>query len=248
MRTPMLAANWKLNKSVSETEAFIGEFLPLVEKAKAVDIVLAPVFTSLQAAGLKLKGSNVKLAAQDVYFEESGAYTGEVSPSLLKDVGVELVIVGHSERRQYFGETDELLNKKAKAAQAAGLTVIFCIGEPLDIRESGKTNELLGGQIEGGLKGLDPAGLVLAYEPIWAIGTGVTASPEQAQETQNFVRGHVGGVLGKEAAEGLRILYGGSVKPANAKELMACADVDGALVGGASLEPASFAGIVNFGG
>ena len=244
----MLAANWKLNKSVSETEAFIGEFLPLVEKASGVDIVLAPVFTSLQAAAARLKGSNVKLAAQDVYFEESGAFTGEVSPSLLKDVGCELVIVGHSERRQYFGESDDLLNKKAKAAQAAGLTVIFCIGEPLDVRESGKTNDLLAGQMDGGLKGLDPAGLVLAYEPIWAIGTGVTATPEQAQETQNFVRGHAAGILGNEAAEGLRILYGGSVKPANINELMACGDVDGALVGGASLEPASFAGIVNFGG
>lgn len=244
----MIAANWKLNKSVSETEAFIAEFLPLVKDAKGVDIVLAPVFTSLQAAGAKLKGSNVKLSAQDCYFEESGAFTGEVSPSLLKDVGCGLVIVGHSERRQYFGESDELLNKKATAAQAAGLTVIFCIGEPLEVRESGKTNDLLSGQLNGGLKGLDPARLVLAYEPIWAIGTGVTATPEQAQETQNFVRTHTAGIIGKEAADGLRILYGGSVKPSNIKELMSCADVDGALVGGASLEPASFAGIVNFGG
>ncbi len=248
MRTPCIAANWKLQKTVAEVEAFIDAFLPLVEKNTTVEMVLAPVFTALYAAGKKLSGSNVGLSSQDVYHEESGAFTGEVSPSLLQDVGCKYAIVGHSERREYFNESDEFLNKKAKAAQAAGMTVIFCCGEPLEIREKGGTNDLLARQLDNGLAGLDAGALVLAYEPIWAIGTGVTATPEQAQETHNFVRSHVGKVLGAEAAASIRIQYGGSVKPGNIKELMACEDVDGALVGGASLEAESFAQIVNFGG
>ncbi|MCK4910013.1 MAG: triose-phosphate isomerase [Thermodesulfovibrionales bacterium] len=248
MRTPCIAANWKLQKTVAEVEAFIDAFLPLVKDNTTVEIVLAPVFTALHAAGKKLAGSNVGLSSQDVYHEEKGAFTGEVSPSLLMDVGCKYAIVGHSERREYFNETDEFLNKKAKAIQAAGMTVIFCCGEPLSVRESGKTNDLLAGQLDGGLKGLDTNKLILAYEPIWAIGTGVTASPEQAQETHKFIRSHIEKILGADAAASMRIQYGGSVKPGNVKELMACEDVDGALVGGASLEAESFAQIVNFGG
>ncbi len=248
MRTPSIVANWKLQKTVAEVEAFIDAFIPLVKDNSSVEIVLAPVFTALHAAGKKLAGSNVGLSSQDVYFEESGAFTGEVSPSLLMDVGCKYAIVGHSERREYFNESDEFLNKKAKAVQAAGMTVIFCCGEPLETRESGKTNDLLAGQLDGGLAGLDPKKLILAYEPIWAIGTGVTASPAQAQETHNFIRSHVAKIFDADAAGALRIQYGGSVKPANIRELMDCPDVDGALVGGASLDPESFAQIVNFGG
>ncbi len=241
-----MAANWKLQKTVAEAEGFIEAFLPLVKNNDSVEIVLAPVFTALHAAGKKLSGSNVGLSSQDVYHEESGAFTGEVSPSLLMDVGCKYAIVGHSERRGYCNESDELLNKKAKAAQAAGMTVIFCCGEPLEVREKGGTNDLLAGQLDGGLAGLDPEKLIIAYEPIWAIGTGVTASPEQAQETHKFVRSHIAGMFGAAVAEKMRIQYGGSVKPGNVKELMACEDVDGALVGGASLEAESFAHIVNF--
>ena len=248
MRTPSIVANWKLQKTVAEVEAFIDAFIPLVKDNSSVEIVLAPVFTALHAAGKKLAGSNVGLSSQDVYFEESGAFTGEVSPSLLMDVGCKYAIVGHSERREYFNESDEFLNKKAKAVQAAGMTAIFCCGEPLETRESGKTNDLLAGQLDGGLAGLDPKKLILAYEPIWAIGTGVTASPAQAQETHNFIRSHVAKIFDADAAGALRIQYGGSVKPANIRELMDCPDVDGALVGGASLDPESFAQIVNFGG
>ncbi len=243
-----MAANWKLQKTVAEAEAFIDAFLPLVKDNSTVEIVLAPVFTALHAAGKKLAGSNVGLSSQDVYPEESGAFTGEVSPSLLTDVGCKYAIIGHSERREYCNESDEFLNKKAKAAQAAGMTAIFCCGEPLEVRESGGTNDLLARQLDGGLKGLDPEKLIIAYEPIWAIGTGVTATPEQAQETHNFIRTHLARVFDDSVAQAMRIQYGGSVKPGNVKELMACQDVDGALVGGASLEPQSFAQIVNFGG
>ena len=246
MRTPCIAANWKLQKTVAEVEAFIDAFLPLVKDNDSVEMVLAPVFTALHAAGKKLAGSNVGLSSQDVYHEESGAFTGEVSPSLLQDVGCEYAIVGHSERRQYFSETDEFLNLKAKAAQAAGMTVIFCVGEPLEVREKGGTTDLLARQLDNGLAGLDLEKLILAYEPIWAIGTGVTATPDQAQKTHCFIRIHVAKIFAGGAVEALRILYGGSVKPANIRELMDCPDVDGALVGGASLEAESFAQIVNF--
>jgi triosephosphate isomerase len=246
MRRPFISANWKLQKTVGEAEAFIDAFLPMVEGVTDVDIVIAPVFTALHASGKKLKGTNVSLASQNVYFEESGAYTGEVAPGMLVDVGCQYAIVGHSERRGYFNETDDILNKKAKAAIAAGLKVIFCIGESLAQREGGQTNDHLAGQLTNGLKDIDLADIVVAYEPIWAIGTGVTASPQQAQDTHAFVRGHLRSMSDK--ADDTRILYGGSVKPDNVKELMALEDVDGALVGGASLKPDSFASLVNFGG
>jgi triosephosphate isomerase len=243
----MIAANWKLHKTVAEALAFVDEFLPMVEgSTDTVETVIAPVYTALHAVGQRLKGTDVALASQNVYFEESGAFTGEVSPGLLLDVGCSYAIVGHSERRQFFGETDAMLNRKATAAIKAGLNVIFCIGESLAQRESGKTNEHLAGQLTEGLIGLSPANLVIAYEPIWAIGTGVTASPGQAEDAHEFIRRHLKGIFGDAASE-MRILYGGSVKPDNVKVLMSQPDVDGALVGGAALKAESFAALVNFG-
>lgn len=246
MRKPFIAANWKMYKTTSETKDFIAKFLPAVSSVKNVEIVLAPPFISLPLAGELLKGSNVALSAQDMYFEAEGAYTGEVSAKMILDVGCKWVIVGHSERRQYFNETDEFLNKKAKAAKAAGLGVIFCIGESLDERNSGKMFDVIKREIEGGLQGIDTDNLVVAYEPIWAIGTGVTATPDQAQEAHAFVRDRLRDMYGAKADD-IRILYGGSVKPDNVTEIMSKPDVDGALVGGASLKPDSFEKIVKFG-
>ncbi len=245
MRRPFIAANWKMYKTNAETKNFIADFLLLVEFVKDVDIIIAPPFTSLSTAAELLKGSNVRLAAQDVYFEEEGAYTGEISPKMLLDAGCEHVIIGHSERRQYFQETDEIVNKKIKAARAGGLGVIFCIGESLEERKSGKTFDVIKGQIDGGLKDVDDEHMVVAYEPIWAIGTGVTATPEQAQEAHAYVRERLKNLYSDKADE-MRMLYGGSVKPENVAELMSKPDVDGGLVGGASLKPDSFAKIVKF--
>lgn len=246
MRIPVIAANWKLQKTVKEAEEFLDAFLPEVKDARDVEAVIAPVFTALQAAGKKLEGTSVELCAQDVYFEESGAFTGEVAPSMLIDVGCKRVIVGHSERREYFSEDDELLNKKAAAALKAGLRVIFCCGESLEQREAGKTNDVLAGQLEGGLRDVPVEQVVVAYEPVWAIGTGVTATPVQAEDAHAFIRGRLSATHGADGAESVRILYGGSVKPENVDELMACQNIDGALVGGASLKPDSFARLVKF--
>lgn len=245
MRRPFISANWKMYKTSDETRDFISAFLPAVKSVSDVDIVLAPAFTSLAAAGELLKGTNVDLSAQNMYFEAEGAYTGEISAKMILDLGCKYVILGHSERRQYFGETDEFLNKKVKAARAAGLSVIFCIGETLDERNGGKMFDVIKRQVVDGLKDVNTDGLVIAYEPIWAIGTGVTATLDQAQEAHKFVRDQLRNVYGGKADE-LRILYGGSVKPDNVKELMAKPDVDGALVGGASLKPDSFEKIVKF--
>ncbi len=245
MRLPLIAANWKMNKTTAETREFITEFLPLVDGVKDVEIVIAPAFTSLPVAAKFLKGSNVKLAAQDVFWETEGAYTGEISPLMLKDVECTYVIIGHSERRQYFNETDEIVNRKIRAAQEAGLGIIFCIGETLQEREDGETLQVLKRQITEGLKGLSAQGLVIAYEPVWAIGTGRTATPEQAEEAHSFIRKELKALYGNEA-EQIRILYGGSVKPDNIASLMAQPNVDGALVGGASLKPDSFSKIVRF--
>jgi triosephosphate isomerase len=241
-----MAANWKMHMTVPEALGFLEDFLPKVEGVTDAEIVVAPAFTALQPVGEKLRGTNVALAAQNVFHEEKGAYTGEIAPGMLADLGCEHVIIGHSERRQYFGETDETVNKRIKAAQKAGLKVIFCIGESLEQRESGKTNEVLNGQLSGGLRDVDVSGIIIAYEPVWAIGTGVTATPEQAQETQNHIRAELKAMYGGDKGDQTRILYGGSVKPDNVDDLMACADVDGALVGGASLKPDSFARLVNF--
>jgi triosephosphate isomerase len=245
MRRPFIAANWKMNKTVPEALDFVQSFLSSVKDINDTEIVIAPPFTALHAMSDKIKGSNVMLSAQNAYFEEKGAFTGEVSPCMLKDTGCEYVIIGHSERRQYFHESDEIVNKKIKTAQKNGLKVIFCIGETLDQREAGRTFDVLNSQIENGLKDIDASGIVAAYEPVWAIGTGKTATPDQAQEAHLHIRNRLRELVG-EAANTIRILYGGSVTPENVDILMACPDVDGALVGGASLKPDSFERIVRF--
>lgn len=237
-----------MNKLVDEAVALANELKPLVSEAKDVDVVVCPVFTALYPVAQALQGSNVEVGGQNCYVKESGAYTGEISPQMLKDAGCTWTILGHSERRQYFNESDEFLNEKLKFALASGLKVMFCIGETLDEREGGKMNDVLTRQVTQGLLGLseaDFANLSVAYEPIWAIGTGVTASPEQAEEAHAFVRNLVSDQFGGTVAAGLRIQYGGSMKPDNAAELLAKPNVDGGLIGGAALKADSFAAIVN---
>ncbi len=240
-----MAANWKMNKTAGETRAFLDEFLPLVRDVQDVDIVIAPPFTSLPAAAALIKGSNVLLSAQDIFYEDKGAYTGEVSPVMLTDVGCTQVIIGHSERRQHFKESDEIVNKKIKAARKHNLDVIFCIGEALEEREAGKTFDVLKREVEEGLKDVPSDSIVVAYEPVWAIGTGKTATTGQAQEAHKYIRERLSALYGG-AAQDIRILYGGSVTPENIDSLMDCADLDGALVGGAGLKAGRFARIVKF--
>jgi triosephosphate isomerase len=249
MRTPVIAGNWKLFKTIAEATGMVNELKPLVAGTTGVEIVVAPVFTALSRTAEALSGSNVRLAAQDCYWEEEGAFTGEVAPKLLVDAGCSHVIIGHSERRQYFGETDETVNKKAKAAIAAGLTAIVCVGETLSEREDDRTFWVIEAQLRGGLDGFSGDQLaksVIAYEPVWAIGTGKTASDAQAQEVHAFIRSLISKMFGQPVADAIRILYGGSVKPDNVKGLMSQPDIDGALVGGASLKADSFAAIANF--
>jgi len=234
-----------MNKSISETMEFLVSFIPEVKEKNDVDIAIAPPFTSLAAARQMLKDTGILLAAQDVYFEDKGAYTGEISPPMLADAGCKYVIIGHSERRQYFHETDDIVNKKIGAAKKAGLGVIACIGESLDEREGGKTFAVLQRQISRGFEGIDHSSMVVAYEPVWAIGTGKTATPGQAQEAHAYIRERLRILYGNKAEE-LCILYGGSVTPDNVDSLMACRDVDGALVGGASLKVESFVKIIKF--
>lgn len=234
-----------MNKTVSETREFLKSFIPMVRDIQNVEIVIAPPFTSLSAAAGELKGSNVRLSAQDTFWEEKGAFTGQISPKMLVDAGCSYVIIGHSERRQYFHEDDALVNKKIRAAHKAGLRVIFCVGETLEEREAGRTFDIIRREIEEGLAGVGPENLVVAYEPVWAIGTGKTATTDQAQDVHAFIRKSLVTIYGS-AAEELRILYGGSVTPENVDSLMACMDVNGALVGGASLKPESFFKIVSF--
>ena len=241
MRKPFIAANWKMNKTSQETEEFINTFIPLVKDISDVDMLIAPTFISIETASRLLKSSNVLLGAQNVYHEESGAYTGEISPDMLLAAGCSHVIIGHSERREYFSETDEVVNKKIKLARSKGLEVILCIGESLEERESNRTFDILGGQLSGSLADLSLEGITIAYEPIWAIGTGKTATDEQANETHTFIREWL--TKNKENADRVRIQYGGSVKPENIASLMAQPEIDGALVGGASLKPDSFAKI-----
>jgi triosephosphate isomerase len=245
MRRPVIAANWKMNKKIEEAQAFLDEFIPLVWNERDVDIVIAPPFTALYTMANLLKITNIGLAAQDLFYEDKGAYTGEISPVMLTDIGCSYVIIGHSERRIYFGETNEIVNKKIRAARRHGLEVIFCIGESLSEREAGMTFDVLKRQISEGIRDISSDGLILAYEPVWAIGTGKTATPDQAQEAHESIRKTLSHLYG-EPAKGVRILYGGSVTPENADVLMACHDVDGALVGGASLKADSFAGIVKY--
>jgi len=247
---PVIAANWKMNKTLGETEEFIEKFKKEIAStlsAQQVEVVLIPPYTALKQAADSVKGSAIKIGAQNMYWEEQGAYTGEVSPVMLRDIGCTYVVLGHSERRQYFGESDEWVNKKVKAAIAHGLIPIVCVGEKINEREAGATEQVIRKQVEGSLAGLHAnqvAGMVIAYEPVWAIGTGKTASEEDAQRVNKFIRGIVAEMVGQKAAEEMFIQYGGSVKPGNAAGLMAQPDIDGALVGGASLDPESFAAII----
>ena len=250
MRKPVIAGNWKMYKLLGEAVDTALALKPLVANANHCEVVIAPVFTALKTVAARLEGSNIRVAAQDCAVQnEFGAHTGEVAPAMLKDVGCSHVIVGHSERRQFYGETDESVNKKTKAALLAGLTAIVCVGERLAEREAGRAEPVVEEQLVNGLEGLtvaDMGRIIIAYEPVWAIGTGKTATPEQAQEMHRFIRKIIGGTHGDEIADKTRILYGGSVKPDNIASLMSLPDVDGALVGGASLEAASFAEIVNY--
>ena len=246
MRKPIIAGNWKMNKTAAEGAALVEELKPLVKDANC-DVVVCVPFTDIPAVSAAAKGSNIHMGAQNVHFAEKGAYTGEISADMLKEFGVEYVIIGHSERRQYFGETDETVNKRMHAALAAGLTPIVCIGESLEERETGKTEDVLAVQIEEGFKGLDDISkIVIAYEPIWAIGTGKTATAEQANETIAFIRKKCAEVFCPKCAEKVRIQYGGSMNAKNCKELMAMPEIDGGLIGGASLEAEDFSIIVNY--
>ncbi|MCF6283779.1 MAG: triose-phosphate isomerase [Candidatus Hydrogenedentes bacterium] len=246
-RKPLVAGNWKLNKLVGEAVATVEALKPLVADVSNVDIVVCPVYTALHAAAQAAAGSNVEVGAQNAYNKENGAFTGEISPQMIKDTGCTWVIIGHSERRQYFGEGDALLNEKLHFALGTGLKVMFCIGETLEEREGGKMDDVLTRQITEGLKGVSEAqfaNVAIAYEPVWAIGTGVTASPEQAESAHLFVRDLVRKLFGDAVADGVRIQYGGSAKPGNAAELISQPNVDGFLVGGAALQADSFAGII----
>ena len=251
MRKKIIAANWKMNMTVGETEAYLRDFRLEVEEVTAVEIVIAPPFTALAKMSDLLGGSQkIKLGAQNMYFEASGAFTGEISPSMLRELFVRYVILGHSERRQIFAETDALINKKVLAALASELKPILCVGETLAERDAGKELEVLERQLRGSLAGVSTEQLldvIIAYEPVWAIGTGRNATPQQAQDAHKHVRSVIAELSDNATAEKVRIQYGGSVKPANAKSLLIQQDIDGALVGGASLEPRGFAEIVKAG-
>ncbi len=249
-RKYLMAGNWKMHKTVKEAQAYVETFLPLVKEETEREIMLAPSFTALYALVDLLKDTNVVLGAQNCHWEDEGAFTGEVSPKMLAELGVTYVIIGHSERRHIFGETDEVIRGKIEAALRHGLHPIMCVGETLDERVAGDTMLVLERQLREGLKGFSAAdlkNLVLAYEPVWAIGTGKTATPEIAQEAHAFCRKILSDMFGDDFAQSIRILYGGSVKPENVVGLMAQTDIDGALVGGASLSPESFSRIVCFG-
>jgi triosephosphate isomerase len=249
MRRPVIAGNWKMYKTQAEARAYFAALAPLVQGCVHCDIIVAPPFTALASAVESAKGTPISIAAQDMHGEPEGAFTGEVSAAMLVDAGCRAVIIAHSERRQFFGETDERAYKKVKAALVAGLTPILCVGELVSEREGGKTEEVLERQFSGGLAvltGAEFSRIILAYEPVWAIGTGRTATPEMAAEAHRFLRQQAAATFTPERASGLRILYGGSVKPDNIKGLMAQVEIDGALVGGASLNAEAFASIVNF--
>lgn len=248
-RLPFIAGNWKMNKTVEEALVLVRELKGSLKDVKDVEVAIAPPFTALYPVSQELKGSSILLASQNLFWEEKGAFTGEVSPVMLKECGCHYAIIGHSERRQYFGETDGTVNRRIKAAFSHGLKVIFCIGETLQEREGGKTFSVVEGQLEGGLKEIgekEMERIVLAYEPVWAIGTGKTATPEQAEEVHRFIRQKLERLYSKNVSESIRVQYGGSVTPENVKGLMGQEDIDGALVGGASLKADSFAKIVRF--
>jgi len=250
MRQPVLAGNWKMHKTVAEAVGLVGELRASLDATPVSrEVIVAPPFTTLAAVAQALRGSGIQVAGQTMHFEKEGAFTGEISPAILKDAGASHVILGHSERRQLFGETDDGVGKKARAAFDHGLTPIVCIGETLAEREAGRMFEVIERQLERGLRALTPdeaAVAIVAYEPVWAIGTGKTATPAQAQEVHAFVRKRVSASHGEPVAAALRILYGGSVKPDNIDGLMAESDIDGALVGGACLKSESFLRIVRF--
>jgi triosephosphate isomerase len=247
MRKKVIAGNWKMNKDLHQSQNLVSEIINGLGKDIKAEVIVCPPFTSLSEVSSLLKGTQIKLGAQNMYYEESGAFTGEVSADMLKSVGCEYVILGHSERRVIFNEPDELINKKIKAALAKGLKPIFCIGELLEQRENGETMQVVSRQVEKGLEGVSAEqmkNLIIAYEPVWAIGTGKTATPQQAQEVHSFIRELVDKKFNASVSENLIIQYGGSVKPDNANQLLSQKDIDGALVGGACLKADSFLGII----
>jgi len=249
VRLPLMAGNWKMNKTIEEAIDLVRQLKSATAGVEGVEVAVAPPFTALHAVKKELQGSPIRLAAQNVFWEEKGAFTGEIAPLMLREIGCEYVIVGHSERRQFFGETDETVNRRLKAVLGQGMKPIFCIGETLQERESEKTFSVLERQIEQGLRSLQESAMekiVVAYEPVWAIGTGKTATPEQAEEVHRFIRRKLEKLYLPHVAEHTRIQYGGSVTPENVKGLMAQPDIDGALVGGASLKSDSFSKIVRF--
>jgi triosephosphate isomerase (TIM) len=249
MRATLMVGNWKMHKTVAEAMSLVEGLKPHVAALKDTEVVLCPPFTALGAVARALAGSPIGLGAQNVFWEKEGAFTGEVSAPMLAELGCAYVIVGHSERRHHFAETDEMVQRKARAAVTAGLRPIVCIGESLREREAGSAFDVLDAQVKGSLRGLSgDSGIVVAYEPVWAIGTGRTATPAQAQEVHAFIRKLLEGLLSPAAAAATRILYGGSVQPDNVRDLMTQPDVDGALVGGASLDANSFGKIVRFKG
>ncbi|MBO7435904.1 triose-phosphate isomerase [bacterium] len=249
MRTPVIAGNWKMNKTVAEAVALASEIKEKVAGVENVKIIVCPVFTAVKSVADVLKGTNVKVGAQDMYWETSGAFTGEVSGEMLKEAGAEYVIIGHSERRQYFGETNETVNKKLKKALSIGLKPIVCIGETLADREAGNTEAVVEKQVREGFVGLtaeEMKGTIIAYEPVWAIGTGKTATADQAEAVHAFVRNLVSQLWDKETADAVVIQYGGSMKPENVASLLAQPDIDGGLIGGAALKADSFEKLVKF--
>ncbi|MBN1292167.1 MAG: triose-phosphate isomerase [Candidatus Latescibacteria bacterium] len=247
MRKKIIAGNWKMNKNHTESGTLAQSIVEKVSGIRGVDVVLCPPFTSLSPVGEAIKGSTVALGAQNMHWEKEGAYTGEISANMLLTLGCQFVILGHSERRAYFHESDEIVAKKVNAAIQAGLTPIVCVGETREEREKEITKEVVKRQVTGAFRELTAdefEGTVIAYEPVWAIGTGLTATSEQAQEVHEFIRRHIAGMFGSDLAESTRIQYGGSMKPGNARELLAQADIDGGLIGGAALDAGSFEGII----
>lgn len=250
MRTKIIAGNWKMNLNHKEAETLVKAILPKVKDVKGVEVVVCPPFTSIASVSGIVEGSNVQLGAQNMHWEKKGAFTGEVSANMLLTLGCRFVILGHSERRTFFHETDEVVARKTRAALGSGLTPIVCVGETREQREAGETERVVGTQVRGAFSGLTPdefEGIVVAYEPVWAIGTGLTATNEQAQEVHAFIRRTLEEMFGKQVADGTRIQYGGSMKPSNARELLAQPDIDGGLIGGAALEADSFVEIVRAG-
>ncbi|MDD3921625.1 MAG: triose-phosphate isomerase [Eubacteriales bacterium] len=248
MRKPIIAGNWKMNTTVDDAKELVKALIPLVKDAKC-DVVVCPPFINICAVSKEIKGTNIKLGCQNIHWEEKGAFTGEISPAMLKAFGLEDAIIGHSERRQYFGETHEGVNKRAKAALANDITPIVCVGESLSQRENGETDAWVSEQTVAAFKDIDAADavkVVVAYEPIWAIGTGKTATKEQANETIGVIRKAIAGVYGTDVAEKVRIQYGGSMNPKNASELMAMPEIDGGLIGGAALKADDFSKVVHF--